>query len=204
MATAYASATSRRLTFRRLHFRADGPTLIDEFIDGIAIHFSQGLTPRLHAWGTSEQGPPLSLSESTPDPELNPVVQGIDQAFEPDGATEADFSGLTLGCAAYKQVVRILCCACCLGRPTLIHQRVHIISLPRENHLFRTFTKLSSKTEGTTFLQLEQILTQLTTMRRESLREAQMAFRYRTRHGIRPYRPWWVRQHHSFFTIRAG
>src|SRR5690625_4041486 len=100
---------------------ADRPPLVDQLIDCVPVHFGQGLPPRFHARRSAQQRSPLPFRHASPDSELNPIVERIDEALQADGARETDLPRLALRRAPDEQFVRILPSARCLSRPTLIH-----------------------------------------------------------------------------------
>jgi hypothetical protein len=88
-------------------------------LDGAAVFALGGeeLGPGNHLGMLFEQGAALAFGHSSPDAELDAVVQGVGAAFQNHRAVPADHRGFALRGTAYEEFVWICLAASGLGYP---------------------------------------------------------------------------------------
>src|SRR5699024_1164606 len=82
------------------------PSLADHCSELVGVYLCEGAALRLHRRHAAQQCPSLPLGHSAPDPVLDPVVQRIHQALQPDRTVETDLPRLPLRGPPYEQLVR--------------------------------------------------------------------------------------------------
>ena len=89
-----------------------------------ALRGLEKVPPGRHVRTTTQQRTPLALGHSTPDSELNSVVEGVGQALGSDIAPHADRLGSVLGCTLNEESIGVGCAACRLRGPVGVQRHL--------------------------------------------------------------------------------